>query len=169
MTTDVKRAAAEAGALQMALVLAAKAGWRFERGPLLAERFASFLYVEAAQLLLVPSTAGLPFVQRQLGPVIRETRSDALVVSRPTDAAPTFAFASWGFSATRWTAPLTLWLAESGVAWLVPQPEDHDEVGIELVDQLHRIVGLPWSTPTERFAGSRRAQDWMARTAGVTP
>ena len=169
MIQDKKRATAEAGALQMALVLAAKVGWRFGRGPLLHQRFASFLHVETAQLLLVPSTAGLPFAMRQLGPVIRETRSDALIVSRPTDAAPTFAFAWWGFAETRWISLLTLWLTESGAAWLVPHADDYDELGIELVDKLHRIAGLPWTCPAERHAGSRRAHEWMARSAGVTP
>lgn len=169
MIQGKKRAAVEASAVQMALVLAAKAGWRFGRGPILDQRFASLLHVERAQLLLVPTTAGLPFAARQLAPVIRETRSDALIVSRPTDGAPTFAFARWGLAETRWFAPLTLWLAESGAAWLTPPPVDHDELGIELVDKLHRIAGLPWTSPAERLAGYRRALEWMARSAGVTP
>lgn len=167
MASDKKRAAAEARALQMALVLAAKAGWHFGRGPLLETAFTQFLYVEAAQLMLVPTTAGLPFARRQLDPVVRETRSDALIVSRAHQCAPVFAMATWARSETVWASPLALWLAESGAAWLVPSSDDGDRLGFELANRLHRLGGLPWVLAGERAAGFGRAARWMEEVAAV--
>lgn len=167
MRPDKARAAAEARALLVALVLAAKAGWHFGRGPLLQTAFTRFLYVEAAQLMLVPTTAGLPFARRQLDPVVRETRSDALIVSRPDQSAPVFAMATWARTETIWTSPLALWLAESGTAWLVPLGDDGDQLGFELANQLHRLAGLPWTFAGERAAGFARAARWVEEVAAV--
>lgn len=167
MTPDKVRAAAEAGALQMALVLAAKAGWRFGRGPLPQTTFTQFLYVEKAQMLLVPTTAGLAFARRQLDPVVRETRSDALIVSRPTKGTPAFAMATWGQTETIWNSPLALWLTQTGAAWLVPTADVGDRLGFELADGLHHLAGLPWVRADERAAGFARAARWMEEVAEV--
>lgn len=167
MASDTKRAAAEARALQMALIVAAKVDWHFGRGPLPQTAFTQFLYVEAAQLLLVPTTAGLPFAMRQLAPVVRETRSDALIVSRPDQGTPVFAMATWARTETIWTSPLVLWLADTGAAWLVPSTGDGDQLGFELVNGLHHLAGLPWVLADERVAGFARAVCWMEDVAEV--
>lgn len=45
--------------------------------------------------MLVPTSSALPFAMRQVAPVVREARSDALIVSRPDAGAPVFAIATW--------------------------------------------------------------------------
>lgn len=167
MTTNKERAAAEARALTMALVLAAKVGWCFGRGPMPTSAFAQYLYVETAQLLLVPTSSDLPFAMRQVEPVVRDTRSDALVVSRTGKGPPVFAMATWAKRETIWTQPLTLWLTETGAAWLVALPGSHDPLGFELVDALHHVAGVPFVLADERDAGFARAARWMKEVAQV--
>lgn len=165
--SSTRRAAAEARALHLALVLAAKAGWRFDRGPLPRSSFTHFLYVEAAQMLLVPTTAGPEFAVRQVKPVVRETRSDALIVSLPDQAAPVFAFATWARHETVWTTPLALWLTEAGEPWLVPAAAEGSSLGFRLRNALHHAAPVPWASATERAEGSGRAAAWMETVAQV--
>lgn len=167
MIPNKERAAAEARALTMALVLAAKVGWRFARGPMPTGSFAQYLYVEAAQLMLVPTSSALPFAIRQVASVVREARSDALIVSRPDGGAPTFAMATWARRETNWTQPLALWLSEQGAPWLVPLPDSNDPLGFELVDALHHAAGVPFVLPGQRDAGFARAARWMEKVAEV--
>ena len=163
MIPDTKRAAAEARALTMALVLAAKAGWRFERGPLPTNAFAQYLYVQSAQLLLVPTSAALPFAMRQVDPVIRETRSDALIASSADQHMPVFAMAIWARRETAWMQPLALWLSEAGEPWLVPSIDRDTPLGFQLVYALHHAAALPWLRAGERQAGLDRGAVWMRK------
>lgn len=165
--SSTRRAAAEARALHLALVLAAKAGWRFDRGPLPHSSFTHFLYVEMAQLLLVPTTAGPEFAVRQVEPVVRETRSDALIVSLPDQAAPVFAFATWARHETVWTTPLVLWLTETGEPWLVPAAAEGTPLGFRLGNALHHAAPVPWASAFERAAGIGRAAAWMETVTQV--
>jgi hypothetical protein len=163
MIHNTRRAAAEARALTMALTVAAKAGWRFERGPLPTTSFAQFLYVEAAHLLLVPTSAALPFAMRQVDPVVRETRSDALIVSSADADTPVFAMAVWARRETVWTQPLAAWLGEAGELWLVPDADDTPTLAFRLVDALHHAASVPWNSASERRAGLDRAAAWMRK------
>lgn len=165
--SSTRRAAAEARALHLALVLSAKAGWRFDRGPLPRSSFTHFLYVEAAQFLLVPTTAGPEFAVRQVEPVVRETRSDALVVSLPDHGPPVFAFATWARHETVWTTSLVLWLTEAGEPWLVPAAAEGAPLGFRLGNALHHAAPVPWASATERAAGIGRAAAWMETVAQV--
>ncbi len=162
-----RRAAAEARALHLALVLAAKTGWRFDRGPLPRSSFTHFLYVEAAHLLLVPTTSGTEFAVRQVEPVVRETRSDALIVSLPDQGTPAFAMATWARRETVWTTPLALWLGEAGEPWLVPTEADNGVLGFRLVNALHHAAPAPWAFTGERDSGFGRAAAWMETVAQV--
>lgn len=163
MIPDKERAAAEARALQMALVLAARIDWKIGRGPLQSTSFAQLLYIEKPQLLLVPTTSGLPYSMRQVDPVVRDTRSDALIVSRPDSDTPVFAFAAWARRATSWTHPLCLWIGESNETWLVPVDGIGDGLGFRLVNALHHAATQPWKTEVERQVGHHRALAWMAK------
>lgn len=141
MIPNKTRVAAEARALTMALAIAPKVGWRFDRGPLPATSFAQFLYVEAAQLLLVPT-------------------SDALIVSS-AGTEITLAMATWARRETVWSQPLTLWLGDGGQAWLVPAMADSDLLGFRLSNALHHAAATPWKFASERQAGLNRAAAWM--------
>lgn len=163
MIIDKKRAAAEARALQTALVLAAHMDWTFGRGPLLANSFAQFLYVEKPLLLLVPTSAGLPYSMRQVDPVIRETRSDALIVSRADGLSPQFAFATWSRRGIAWSQPLALWLGGNGDTWLVPAADGGDGLGFRLVNEVHNAAAVPCTTKVEQQVGYHRALAWMAK------
>lgn len=166
MPSSKRRAAAEARALQLALVLAAKAEWRFDRGPLPRSSFTHYLYIDAAQLLLVPTTSGTEFAIRQVEPVVRETRSDALIVSLPGGGTPALAMATWTRRETVWTSPLALWLSETGEPWLVPTDTD-GALGFRLVNALHHASSVPWAFAGEREAGLGRAAAWLKTVAQV--
>ncbi len=167
MSSFRRRAAAEARALHLALVLAAKTGWSFDRGPLPRSSFTQYLYVEAAQLLLVPTTSGTEFAVRQVEPIVRETRSDALIVSLPIDGQPEFAMATWARRETVWTTPLALWLGEAGEPWLIPAGADSTSLGFRLVNALHHAAPGPWAFVGEREVGFGRAAAWMEKVAQV--
>ena len=162
MTVNVKRAAAEARALRLALALAARVGWTFDRyGPMLPTAFAGYLHIGRAHLLLLPTVAGLDFARRQVEPATRACRSDALVVSLPDDGTPCFAFATWARTATSWMEPLALWLSQAGEPWLVPCGDD-GRLGVRLVDALHCAARVPWESDAARRAGLDRAAAWVA-------
>lgn len=163
MSSFRRRAAAEARALHLALVLAAKAGWRFDRGPLPRSSFTQYLYVDAAHLLLVPTTSGTEFAVRQVEPVVRETRSDALIVSLPDGGTPAFAMATWARRETVWTTPLALWLGEAGEPWFVLTDGDSTSLGFRLVNALHHAAPVPWAFAGERETGFGRAAAWMEK------
>lgn len=166
MIPNDKRVAAEARALQLALAVAARVGWRFDRGPLPTTSFAQFLYVDAAQLLLVPTSAALPFATRQVEPVVREARSDALIVSSAGEGTPVFAMATWARSETVWTQPLLPWLADTSELWLVPDVDGATPFAFHLVDALHHVATVPWVLASERQAGLDRAAAWMREVVG---
>ncbi len=163
MLVNITRAAADVRAQTLALALAETIGWTVDRaGPALSTPFASYLHVPSAQLLLVPTTAGLDFARRQDEPATRLCRSDALILSLPENGRPLFAFATWARSATCWTLPLLLWLGTSGEPWLVPTGENGDRLGFRLVDALHSAGRVPWEDHATRRAGLDRATAWLA-------
>lgn len=160
MTQDLAtRRAAEARALTVALAIANKAGWRFEAaGPVLSTPFAGYLYVASAELLLVPTSAALPFATRLVAQATQETRSDALVVSC-TGEKIGMALGLWSAASTRWMVPVRRWLSEAGALWLTA---DDGDVALPL--RPGRVVAaatLPWCTPQERRDGERRAAGWL--------
>ncbi len=166
MTPNTMRAAAEARALMLTLALVARMDWRLGPGPLLPQAFAQYLYVPDPQMLLVPTTSGLDFAIRQVAPVVRETRSDALIVSRPTEGNISFALAIWASGETAWTWPLALWCGTDSDTWLVPPPLADEPLGFRLRNALHYTGQVPWSDPQTRMEGYVRAQAW---TAGAMP
>ena len=160
MTQDLAtRRAAEARALSVALAVAAKAGWRFEAaGPVLSTPFAGYLYVASAELLLVPTSAALPFATRLVEQATREARSDALIVSC-TGTEIGMALGLWSAADTRWTVPVRTWLEGDGALWLVP---DRGDAAWRL--RPGRVVAAatsPWCTPQERRDGERRTAGWL--------
>ncbi|KQN89955.1 hypothetical protein ASE95_14545 [Sphingomonas sp. Leaf231] len=162
------RWAAAARALSVALAIAKRANWQFEHaGPNLSPPFAGYLYVHVAQLLLVPTTAGLPFARRLVDAAMREARSDALIVST-ADAEPAFALGLWGRSQTRWQMPVQPALHEDGDLWLTI--DDAEPIAGEM--QANRAWLLqrcpvttrasPWATPADLADARKRAAAWLA-------
>ncbi|MBB4088125.1 hypothetical protein [Sphingomonas carotinifaciens] len=162
------RWAASARALSVALALAKRADWQFEHvGPTLSTPFAGYLYVHVAQLLLVPTTAGLPFTRRLVDAAMREARSDALIIST---AAPelTFALGLWRRSQTRWQLPVVPALHEDGELWLTV--DGADEVAGEMQTDTAYLLqrspvmarASPWATPVELAEARSRAEAWLA-------
>ena len=167
MTVNIARAAAEARALRLALALAARVGWTLDRtGPALSTPFAGYLHIASAQLLLVPTVAGLDYARRQVDPATRACRSDAIIVSLTGNTLPGFALATWSRTCTGWTMPLALWLAPGGESWLVPPPGSFDRLAVRLVDRLHTVGGLPWDDFSNRFDGFDRAAAWLEALEG---
>lgn len=165
------RRAAEARALLIALAVARAAGWPLaRRGPVLDASLSNHLYVEVAQLLLVPTVVGL---ERQIAITdrgMRQTRSDALIVATDPhvgEGAVTFAAGIWGRRGNAWHKPHLPWLCDRGALWLVPA--DLDEGSAEqppafpAVDGRLKPTAIPWRSPAARAHGLRRGEEWLAR------
>lgn len=166
-----QRRAAEARALAAALTIAARADWRFDRpGTSLSTPFAGYLYVDVAQLLLVPTSAALPFARRLVDGAVREARSDALIVSSAKGQLA-FALGLWSSAGTTWHMPVTPWLGDDGVLWMVADDDaapDTAPADIGFSLRKGRIVAepTPWLTPLGRAAGENRATTWLAGMMG---
>lgn len=152
----------------VALAIAAKANWSFERpGPTLSTPFANYLYVSVAELLLVPTSAGLPFARRLADRAVREARSDALVVSCTT--APSglprvlFALGRWSLDGTAWSLPVWPWLTRDGGLWLAPPIRGVDVEVWPLRQCRLRAEAAPWATLRDQDAGRARAIGWVDR------
>lgn len=169
MTYDpAARRAADACALSVALAIAAKADWQLERaGPSLATPYAGYLYVHTSQLLLVPTSAGLPYAVPLVDGAVREARSDALIVST-AGAAPTFALGLWNRSRTLWQVPVMPVLGADGVLWMVTTLSGAAPAGTAFPMRRGLIADLPapWVTAADRVAGEKRAAAWLAAVMG---
>ena len=175
MNTDPMRAVAEARATQTTLALVAKMDWRLDRHApaLFCASYAGYFDVPSAYLILIPTTADLPFARRQIERVIRETRSDGLIVSQPLDRPVRFAFAFWSPKAIRWVASLRLWLDESGCPSLVPVDGNDNGDGsgdgsggpesIKLSRERIRSGPRVWAGPADYAAGCARADAWLGK------
>lgn len=162
------RRIAETRALMVALAIAAKGDWHARPvGPALSKPYSRYYHVEASRLLLVPTSAGLPFSVRLAAGAMRETRSDALVVSCVTAPAtgPTFLFAlgRWSSSELRWMAPAWPFLSIDGRLWLTPPRIEIGNRAVPLVAGPLRGACAPWASITEQDAGRARAIGWFDR------
>lgn len=161
-----RRAAAESRALRAALAIAGKALWSFERpGPALSTPFANYLYVSVAELLLVPTTAGLPFASRLADRAMREARSDALVVAASTaeNGLPRvlFALGKWSSSGTAWSVPVWPWLSRDHGLWFLPSTRLPHVHAWPLRQCRVRSEPSPWSALRDLDAGRARAISWL--------
>ena len=160
------RRAAEARALAAALAVANRAGWHLTRtGAALSATYGNYLYAYLPELLLVPTSAGVPFAARLADGAVREARSDALVVSA---AGPeiAFALALWSSAGTRWQVPVVPWLGTDEVLWMVTGENraPGGAGGTAFPLRARRLVDepAPWATARERAAGEERAARWLA-------
>ena len=175
MTLDLAQLqAADDRARSTALAIAAYAGWHITTvGPMLSPAFAGCLYVDAAQLLLVPSNAALSSAYQLADQAAREARSDALVVSsdHSRDCKLAFGLGLWSSRSVRWLLPVVPWLGRDGLLWMVAPGLGSQAAapgGTAFPLRRGRLVDQPepWATPAERAAGERRPWDWLAmRTA----
>ena len=170
MMTDLPaaRRIAETRALMVALAVAAKADWHAKPvGPSLSKPYSRYYHVEASRLLLVPTSAGLPFAQRLAEGAMREARSDALVVSCVTDptTGPTFLFAlgRWSSAELRWMRPAWPFLAMDGRLWLTPPRCETGKRAVPLVAGPLQATCAPWASVTDQDAGRARAIGWFDR------
>lgn len=162
------RRAAEARALAAALAIAALEGWSLRRDDLSLElAFAHYLYVEAAQLLLVPTIDPLPTEMAAVTRGTRVTRSDALIVRvNPADPRKVeLALGLWGRDETRWLAPMALWQRTDLGTWLVPDPYLK---GVRAdCFAMHggrlRSSPAPWRSVAEMRVGRTQVAVWLSR------
>lgn len=165
------RREAETRALTAALAVAAKADWRLERaGAALSTPFANYLYVDSAELLLVPTSAGLPFARRLTDRAVREARSDALVVA--CGSAPSgnplllFALGLWSSTGTAWTVPVWPWLSRDGGLWFGPATQELEVSAWPLRQRRLKAEPAPWRTVRDHDAGRVRALGWFDKVLG---
>lgn len=162
------RRAAEARALTATLAIAGLEGWSLRGGDIsLNLPFSHYLYVEAAELLLVPTIRPLPAEMKAVTSGTRIARSDALIVR--VDPSEPFkvelAFGLWGRDATRWLAPMALWQRSDVGTWLVPSPYFHglrDEC-FALRDGRLRPGPAPWRSEAEMRVGCMNVAVWLSR------
>ena len=165
-TDPAGRQALQARALLASLCIAAKADWSFEHaGPALSTPFAGYLHVDAAQLLLVPTTSGLPFARRLADRATREARSDALIVScipvPRGNPVILLALGLWSLDGTVWQVPVWPWLGHDGTLWLGHASRKLPSQAWALRKARLRAEPAPWQTPREHDGGRARALGWL--------
>lgn len=160
--TDRQRRLAEARARVVTLAIAGQAQWQVrEAGLDLPPPAAGYLYVLQAHLLLVPTSAGIAFAQRQAEPAIRAARSDALIVSRPGNGPPVLALGLWTRAATAWPEGLVPWLSRAGALWLSVPSAMTAPLAYELTAAPLKAMPAPWCFTGEFEAGATRAAAWL--------
>lgn len=162
----VARQAAEARALTVALAIANKAGWSLRHaGPVLSFPFAGYLYIESAELLLVPTSASLQWQRPIVSRAMREARSDALIVSTgPGATNPSLAVGLWTRKGNDWQVPAMPALDDSRALWL--NSDEGDGPSLRVREGRLRAAPAPWRSSAERQRDQRRAADWLACVLG---
>lgn len=172
MTYDpAQRQVADARARDVALAVTTHVSWHaVPVGPMLSPAFASYLYVDTAQLLLVSTGAALPLACQLADRAAREARSDVLVVTGDHGDSVAFALGLWSRHGVRWQCPVMPWLGDDGLLWMVAigqgsagAPPD----GTAFPLRRGRLVDepAPWASSPDHAAGEQRARRWLA---GVT-
>ena len=156
------RQAAEARALTVALAIASKAGWSLRHaGLVLSFPFAGYLYVEAAELLLVPTSASLEWQRPIVARAMREARSDALIVSvGPGSNCPSLAVGLWTREGNDWRAPVVPALSGDEALWL--GSVEGNAPALLVKEGRLRIEAGPWRSAAERRQDQSRAAAWLA-------
>ncbi|MEN2786755.1 hypothetical protein ACFOKI_01350 [Sphingomonas qilianensis] len=164
---DVRRAA-EIRALTATLAIAGQARWSIGRvGPVLDLPVANYLYVDRAQLLLIPTSSALPRAMAVADRAMRQARSDALII-RAVNGHPDkieLALGQWKLTENQWYMPMTLWHRSRRPLWLVPDPY-HVAVRhecFELHDATMRSAAAPWAGLHEYREGLDQGAAWMSR------
>ena len=162
------RQAAEARALIAALAIASEARWSLERaGPVLDPPFSNYLYVERAELLLVPTSDTLEHQMAVTGRAMREARSDALLIRAPTPNARRveLAVGIWALTKIHWLAPMTLWRPQGQPLWLMPDPylAAVRHVCFRLEDGRLLAAAAPWADLHEQRVGQAQGEVWISR------
>ncbi|MEP3156886.1 MAG: hypothetical protein ABJO64_11255 [Nitratireductor sp.] len=130
---------------------------------ILFPRFHQAIYAKEAQLMILPTSAGLAFARRWSEDLIREARCDLLLVCWPLGLTPDLAFARWRPGAVGWVEPLQFWMSSRQVLWLVTDgATTGSRHAIELENKLLTNAEMPWSEPEKAHEGACRAERWLA-------
>jgi len=155
---------AEAEAIAAALAIAKEASWKIDRhAPLLPKEFWNYLYIPAAELLLVPTTNRRNEDRFAVNRATREARSDALVVAvggASTVVRQAFvSIALWGRDSTAWFGPHMPWRSVDGTLWLIPDADGgiDDEPSFILNAGRVREGVVPWKSIEDRTRGLHAA------------
>lgn len=122
------RRLAETHAIDAALTIARQFAWTFDgTAPvILGPSMQTFLYIDSAQLLLIPSIDHTGSERRQVDVLMREARSDALLVKigRTRDGqVQVFAqIVLWSRRGNRWTGSHLPWVGDNGELMFAPDP-----------------------------------------------
>jgi hypothetical protein len=156
------RQIAEARALTIALAIASKVGWSLRHaGPVLSFPFAGYLYVETAELLLVPTSASLEWQRPIVSRAMREARSDALIVSvGPGTTSPSLAVGIWMRDGNDWQVAAVPALDDGSALWL--SSDEGDGPAWRVKERRLRAAPAPWRSSAERQRDQRRAAEWLS-------
>ena len=122
--------------------------------------FHQSLHAPEPDLIILPTSAGLPFSQRWSQSLIREARCDLLIVSWSAGTAPAFIRAVWKVEQTEWSAPLRLWMSAVNEPWFVTSGDPNGHAfGLANARQWQSIP--PFDTQTDMRDGFDRAGCWV--------
>ncbi len=127
--------------------------------------FHQSMHLSEPDLILLPTSASLPFARRWSQPLIREARCDLLLISWPAGPTPAFLRAAWSAERTKWTAPLHLWMSVVGEPWFVMN-EDVNARAFRLTNARHWQTSPPFETRAEMRKGFERAACWIENLKG---
>ncbi|WNO53170.1 hypothetical protein [Stakelama saccharophila] len=161
-TTTARRQSGEARALLALMEIAKHANWRLDRtGASLSPRFATHLYSDSAQLLLVPSIAELDWQLRSANAAMREARSDALIATLgPSGAELRFAIGLWTSARNMWFAPAWPWVDRSSL-WF--GCDDLPGEAFPVVEGRLQRKAAPWRDGADEEHGRAKASRWFER------
>ncbi|QWC57976.1 hypothetical protein F7D01_13700 [Erythrobacter sp. 3-20A1M] len=122
--------------------------------------FHQSMHLPEPDLILLPTSADLPFARRWSQPLIREARCDLLLVSWPAGTMPAFMRATWSVKRTGWTAPLRLWMSIVDEPWFVTSCGPNARA-FRLADARRWQSSPPFYTQAEMRSGFSRAGHWV--------
>jgi len=164
------RRLAETRAITAALTVARQFEWAFDRTApvILGPTMQTFLYIDSAQLLLIPSIDHTGSERGQVEMLMREARCDALLVKvgRARDGqVQVFAqIVLWSRRGNRWTGSHIPWAGEGGELLFAPDPNETYAEPAWFAMRNDRIVSIlpPCSNDREFADGIARARTLFA-------
>ena len=158
---------ASARAWKAMLMLAGKGRWSLTHlGTDVDPKFAAYVYVPEAELILMPTTDPLLTAIVEADAVMNASRCDALIIRVPGAEARRveLAIGIWSSGQNDWHLPMALWAPASGI-WIVPDPY-HQGVRphcFQITSARLRSAKAPWRSRADERHGRTQADAWMAR------
>jgi len=170
MVNAQAKARADVRIQRVAMMLCHHAGLTIERN--LATLFPAFhqaIHAVRVDMIVLPTSAGLPFARRWAEPLVREARTDLLLLAGTCPSSFELAFARWRPGLIDWDYPLHLCMSPLGeVRFVLPMAGEAERARtIHLADAVLRTVVESLPNESDLEEGFSRADRWLAEAFAV--